>query len=311
MQNLKYYLFLFVIMIFWGFNVPLLKVLVENISPVTMTSYRVMLAGLTVFIILWFLKLLRLPTLRESKYIVLGSFLNVVCHHYFLSVGLKLTTGTNAGIIVGAGPILTALIAAVLIKRKTSVWRWIGFALGGIGVSVTVLIGSQGVTGVSLGDVFVFLSIFTQAFSFILISKLAKTLDPRLLTGYMLVIGASVLMVISWFTEPGGLSGFATISWKVWLAFFVSAILATAVGHMSYNFIIGKTGPAEASIFLNFTPFFALIGSAILLGERIMPYHIIGLLFIVMGVLLGSGAFEELVLRRKRRRGLAPAALKR
>ncbi|MGD6776400.1 DMT family transporter [Sutcliffiella horikoshii] len=293
MQNTKYYLSLFFIMIFWGMNVPLVKILVENLSPVTMTAFRVMTAGLTVFVILAIFKLVRLPTKREAKYILLATFLNVVCHHYFLSLGLKGTSGTNAGIILGAGPILTALIATVLIKKKTNLQRWTGFILGGAGVAVTILVGSNGISEVNIGDIYVFLSILTQACSFILISKLAKTLDPRLLTGYMLVIGAGILLVIGLFTEPGAIKEFATVSKEIWLAFFTSAIIATAFGHMSYNFIIGKIGPAEASIFLNFTPFFALVGSVFLLDEKVTYFHMIGLVLIVAGVLLGSGALER------------------
>lgn len=292
-NNIKYYLSLLLIMIFWGMNVPLVKILVENLSPVTMTAFRVMTAGLTVFIILAIFQLVRLPTKKEAKYIVLGSFLNVVCHHYFLSLGLKGTSGTNAGIILGAGPILTALIATVLLNKKTTIPRWTGFILGGAGMVITILVGSNGVSEVNIGDIYVFLSILTQAFSFILISKLAKTLDPRLLTGYMLTIGAAVLMIIGLVTEPGALQEFATIPWNVWLAFFTSAIIATALGHMSYNFIIGKIGPSEASIFLNFTPFFALIGSVFMLGEKVTIFHLTGLVLIVAGVLLGSGALER------------------
>ncbi len=293
MHHTKYYLSLLIIMIFWGMNVPLVKILVENLSPVTMTAFRIMTAGITVFLILSIFKLVRLPTKREFYYIILGAFLNVVCHHYFLSIGLKGTSGTNAGIILGAGPILTALIASVLLNRKTNRQRWIGFLLGGAGVAVTILVGSNGVSEINIGDIYVFISILTQAFSFILISKLAKTLDPRLLTGYMLVIGSLTLMVIALITEPGAVREFATISWQVWLAFFTSAIIATALGHMSYNFIIGKIGPAEASIFLNFTPFFALIGSVFLLGEKVTVFHLTGLVLIVAGVLLGSGALER------------------
>ncbi|ART78140.1 EamA family transporter [Sutcliffiella horikoshii] len=293
MQNTKYYLTLFFIMIFWGMNVPLVKILVGNLSPITMTAFRVMTAGLTVFMILAIFKLVRLPTKREAKYILLATVLNVVCHHYFLSLGLKGTSGTNAGIILGAGPILTALIATVLIKKKTNFLRWTGFILGGAGVAVTTLVGSNGISEVNIGDIYVFLSILTQAFSFILISKLAKTLDPRLLTGYMLVIGAGILLVIGLITEPGAIKEFATLSKEIWLAFFTSAIIATAFGHMSYNFIIGKIGPAEASIFLNFTPFFALVGSVIMLGEKVTIFHLIGLVLIVGGVLLGSGVLER------------------
>lgn len=281
-------------MIIWGLNVPVLKILVDSLSPVTMTAFRILIAGLTVFIILSYLKLVRLPTKKEWMFILFASLFNVVLHHFFLTIGLKGTNSTNAGLILGSGPILTALIATFLIGRKISVWKWIGFVLGCIGVSLTILIGSKGVSGVSLGNILVFLSILTQAFSFVLISKAARTIDPRLLTGYMLVIGSSILIIIGFILEPNGLSTFVKAPTEVWLYFLSSAILATAVGHMTYNFIIGKIGPAEASVFLNLPPFITLIGSAMMLGETITSLHIVGLFFIVTGVLLGSGALEEI-----------------
>lgn len=286
MKFLKYYIVLVIIMFMWGFNVPIVKMIVESVSPVTITSLRIFVAGVSVFVILSFLKIVRLPTRREWTFIMLGTVMNVVCHHFFLAVGLERTTSSNAGIILGTGPILTFIIATIVLRQRSTVWKWLGFLLGSTGVTVTVLVGGNGVAGMSIGDLYIFLSIFTQAFSFIVINKAAKSLDPRLLTGYMLVIGSIVLFLISLVLEPGGLKSLAGASTDIWLLFFASAILATAIGHMTYNFTIGKIGPSEASIFLNLPPVFTLVGSALMLGETITIAHMIGLLFIVSGVIL-------------------------
>ncbi|HZG71179.1 MAG TPA: EamA family transporter, partial [Chondromyces sp.] len=61
-----------------------------------------------------------------------------------------------------------------------------------------------------------------------------------------------------------------------------------------------KAGAAETSIFINLSTFFSLIGAAIFLGEPIYASHFIGLLFIVSGVILGSGSLEELLLKNRR-----------
>src|SRR5690606_11340235 len=115
---------------------------------------------------------------------------------------------------------------------------------------------------------------------FIIISKAARTLDPRLLTGYMLVFGSIILFVISLVIEPGALKEMVDMPLVIWGAFFASAILATAVGHMMYNHSIGQIGAAEASIFLNLNTFFSLVASAVILGEVITPHHFLGLVFI-------------------------------
>jgi drug/metabolite transporter (DMT)-like permease len=296
------YLVLVFIMMIWGFNVPALKTLVTAFTPVTITSLRIFTAGITVFIILGIMKKIRIPTRRESLFIIGGGLLNVVSHHYFLSVGLTQTTSTNGGLILGTGPLLTALLASILLRNRPTVIKVIGFMLGGIGVSIIVLSGGEGLGNLNSGDAMVFISIFSQALSFIIISRAAKTLDPRLLTGYMLVFGSVILFIIGLVKEPGGLTHLNHVSAGIWVLFFASAMLATAVGHMLYNHSIGQLGAAETSIFLNLNTFFSLIGAALFLGEKITSYHLLGLLFIILGVICGAGTLEELILKRKRQR---------
>ncbi|MEL3974334.1 DMT family transporter [Rossellomorea oryzaecorticis] len=296
------YLVLVFIMMVWGFNVPALKTLVTAFTPVTITSLRIFTAGITVFIILGIMKKIRIPTRRESLFIISGGLLNVVSHHYFLSVGLTQTTSTNGGLILGTGPLLTALLASILLRNRPTVIKVIGFILGGIGVSIIVLSGGEGLGNLNSGDLMVFISIFSQALSFIIISRAAKTLDPRLLTGYMLVFGSVILFIIGMVKEPGGLSNLGHASAGIWVLFFASAMLATALGHMLYNHSIGQLGAAETSIFLNLNTFFSLIGAALFLGEKITSYHLLGLLFIILGVICGAGTLEELILKRKKQR---------
>nr|WP_316046868.1 DMT family transporter [Planococcus glaciei] len=104
MNQWKIYAILIFVMLIWGFNLPSVKYLVEFVDPITLTAFRILTAAATIFVILAGMKLLRLPRKNEWKFILLGALLNVVGHHYFLSSGLALTSGTNAGLIFGDGP---------------------------------------------------------------------------------------------------------------------------------------------------------------------------------------------------------------
>lgn len=301
MSASKVYLILIGVMVIWGFNVSFVKILVEHIPPVTITSFRIFTAALTVFIVLGFLRRIRLPYKSEWIYIIGGTFTSVAFHHYFLSTGLSHTSATNAGLILGMGPLLTVLLSMIFFKKKPTFITGLGFILGGIGVSITVLFGSGQLQAMNLGDFEVFLSILSQAFSFILINKATKTMDPVLLTGYMLLIGSIILFFMSIKMEPTGLTSLAGISPSVLVIFFISAVLATGLGHMIYNYSIGQVGAAEASIFLNLNTFFSVLGAALFLKEAIHPAHYIGLIFIVSGVIMGSGTLEALLLKRRKR----------
>ena len=299
MKQWKIYGILVFVMFIWGFNLPAVKYLVTEVQPVTMTAFRILVASITVFAILAAFRLVRKPTKKEWQYIVLGAMLNVVSHHYFLSIGLTQTSGSTAGLILGTGPVLTAVLVSLLLRIYPSKLQWIGFVLGLGGVSATVLAGGDGATGFSLGDIFVFLSILTQVFSFIIISKAAKTLDPRLLTAYMFLVGSIVLFFISLMQEPGEITKFLDVPPLFWLAFFGSAMVGTAVGHMLYNYSVGQAGPSKAAIFINLNTLFTLIGASVFLGEEITTRHILGLVLIVAGVIFGSGAAEDLWKKHK------------
>lgn len=298
MSHLKLYMVLVLVMFIWGMNLPALKYLAVQMGPVTMTSLRIFLAGVTVFIILHTMGLVRKPMKKEWAYIAGGSLLNVIIHHSFISLGLSLTSGTNASLILGTGPIMTAVFSLLLLKLTPSKWQWLGFVLGVLGVFATILAGGNGLSDISMGDGYVLLAIISQVLSFVVITKAAKTLDPRLLTAYMLLFGSLGLFVIGLFLEPGQWKMFGEMNTAFWLLIVASGVLATGVGHMCYNYSVGEVGPPKAAIFMNLNTLFALLGSVMFLGESINQNHLVGLLLIVGGVLFGSGTMEEWWKRR-------------
>lgn len=280
------------VMIIWGFNVSAVKVLVMNIDPILLTSVRIFTAGITVLIICKFLKIFRLPNKKELYMIIIISIFNVVTHHMFVAIGLNETSAVNSGLILGMGPLLTMILALYFIDKKVVTMKIIGFILGFVGIVITTLSSSTRFTKLSIGDFLVFLGVLTQAISFIQISKMDPKLDPRLLTGYMLVFGSVLVFIFSFYNTSNIGQITKLFDWKLGLIFLYSAVVATACGHMIYNFAIKKVGPAESAIFINFNTVFALLGAVLFLKEQITIGHLIGLLFIVLGVIIGSGGID-------------------
>lgn len=296
------YLSLFLVMVIWGLNVIATKLLVTSFMPATMTALRIFAAGVGVFMILFCLRLVRKPSKKEFLYILICSLFNVVGHHYFLSIGLKGTSASNGGLILGMGPILTTILAFLFLKAKVTILSFCGILIGFIGISFIVFQDGESLQGISLGDFHIFLSIFLQTISFIMIKKASSTLDPRLMTGYMLIIGSFILFIISLIIEPSGLQSMGSGSFEMWMIFFASAFLATSVGHTIYNYAIGKVGASETAIFINLSPFFSLVGAALFLGEVISTTQVIGFIFIIFGVILGTGVFDEVLRQQKSKR---------
>lgn len=301
-NTMKIYLLLIVNMVFWGFNVSFVKIIVDQVPPVTATSFRLFVAALTVFLILGMTRRVRLPHKSEWGYMIGAALTSIVSHHFFLAIGLTRTSAMNAGLILGMGPLLTVLLSMFFFKKRPTFITALGFLLGSTGVTLTVLFGSGKLQGINIGDFEVFLSIFIQAFGFILISKAARTMDAVLLTAYMLIIASIVLFAVSLGMEPNGLGQFAEGFPAVGLFFFLSAVLSTGLGQMIYNYAIGQVGPASASIFLNLNTLFSVVGASLFLQEAIKPAHFIGFLLIVTGVIMGSGTLETWIRQRRRKK---------
>ena len=283
----------------WGLNTVALKVLVSHFAPITMTAFRIFFAGVVVLLTLQVMKKLRLPTKEEWLFLIVISAVHVFLHHALLATGLTATTASNTGMIQGLVPVFTAILAIFFLGDKATLVRTIGFILGFSGVAFIVMSGSGPLGKASYGDLLVLLGFFCQAAGIILIKKRAAKLDPRLMTGYMFVIGALFLFLTGLIKEPEGIASLSGGSAFVWFIFIISAIFGTAIGHLIYNHIIGKIGAAEAGIFINFIPFFTLIGAVLFLNESIGWAQIMGFILILIGVMLGSGTIE--VKRRQHR----------
>jgi drug/metabolite transporter (DMT)-like permease len=298
MAKVSFYFVIVFVMLMWGFNVVAIKILIHHLPPITMQGARIFLSGLTVLTYIWMIKHYKGLSKREWIYSILAGFLGITGHHFFLATGLMYTSASNAGIILALSPLTTSILAVLFLDDRLTKLRIVGILLGLVGVTFVVLKGSGEVTGIAIGDILIFAGMLSQAFSFILIKKQSTTLDPKLMTGIMLTSGAIFLVLISFVADSNGIQRMAVGDPKVWMIFLFSAVFATGIGQLLYNMAIQKVGPAKTTIFNNLMPFFALIGSVLFIGEHIYMEQILGFIFIVSGVLLGTGVIDEVVNKR-------------
>ena len=288
----------FFITAIWGLNVVFLKVLVENMPAQTMTAFRIMIAGVIALIIVLFTKELRRLTKREWTFTILGMIFGVMAHHLFLALGLQSIPASNASLILALVPIATAVLGVIFLGENLTKARITGFVLALFGVFLI-----QGATvdafSLSIGEGMLFMSMFAQAISFIFIKKATATLDSKAVTTVMYLSGSLGLLILALVMEQSGLEGMAEASVGVYAVLFMSGIVATGIGHMVFNSAIQKIGASKTAIFNNFVPFFGVIFSVIFLKEVININQIIGFVFIVTGVLFGTGYIERVLKKRK------------
>lgn len=292
----------FLITAIWGLNVVFLKVLVENLPPHTMTAFRIMIAGVTAMLIVIFGRSLRALTIKEWVFTAFGMIFGVMIHHLFLAIGLMTTPASTGSLILSLVPLATAILGMIFLNERLTKMRSVGFILALIGVFF-IQGGSFSGLQLSQGEFILFISMFAQAISFVFIKKATATLDSKQVTAIMNLAGSFGLLGISLITEPSGLSEMTESTIGVYGILLLSGVVATGIGHMVFNSAIQKIGASKTAIFNNFVPFFGVVFSVIFLKEQIAATQLIGFVFIVAGVLFGTGYLERLWMKRKLKRG--------
>ncbi|MDX6152934.1 DMT family transporter [Marinococcus sp. PL1-022] len=298
----KLYGSVMLVMLMWGLNVVALKVLVAEISPVYMQAARILLAGLSVALFVFLRKEHERVPQAAFMYILLAAVFGMTGHHTFLAIGLSETTAVKSSLILALLPITTALLSMLFLGDAFTKLRWLGVFAGFAGAVLINVTGEGGgaVQGAARGDAFIFAAMTAQAVSFLFIKKASELVAPRVLTIYTLMLGSVGLFVVSFVLSPSGWESYITAPGWVWLVFLLSGIFATGLGQILYNASISKIGPGKTAIFNNFVPFFGLLSSALILGENVSPAQLGGFVFIVAGVLLGTGWVEQLLLKKRK-----------
>ncbi|MCY9388863.1 DMT family transporter [Bacillus haynesii] len=284
----------------WGLNMVLIKVLVEHLPPQTMTAFLIMMAGITALIIIVLGKSFRRLSKREWIYTLLGCVFGVILHHSLIAIGLTIIDASNASLILSLVPLTTAILAVLFLGEQLTKLRIIGFLLALIGVFF-IQGGSFNNMQLSQGELILFIAMFVQAISFIFVKKATATLDSKQVTTIMYLLGSIGLLIISFITEPKGFNEMTSATFFIYFLFIVSGVVATGVGYIVFYAAIQQIGAGKTAIFNNFVPFFGLVFSALFLNENITPSQLIGFVFIVAGVLFGTGYIEKLWAKKHNR----------
>lgn len=289
---LSTYALVFLVTALWGTNLVIIKTLVADLPPHTMTALRIMLAGVTSFSVVLLGKNFRPLTRREWIYTLLGMLFGVILHQSFVAFGLTMVGASNASLILALVPLTTAILSVVYLGEKMTPLRTVGFILALVGVFF-IQGASIGHLGFSLGEIIIFLGMFVQAASFIMIKKVTATVDSKQVTAMMSLTGSIGLLIISFIVEPQGLSQMTQAPPFTYFLLFFSGIVISGGGHLIFNASIQKIGAAQTAVFNNFVPFFGLVSSAVFLNETITRSQSLGFVFIVTGVLFGTGYIEK------------------
>ncbi|MFK5982232.1 MAG: DMT family transporter [Flavobacteriaceae bacterium] len=277
--------FLIIATILLGLNFHLAKILLKEVNFIEAGFWR-FLFGVITLIILGFRNLPSLKTITKNlKGVSLTGFIGLFGFNIFFFLGLMNTSAVNAALIVSLNPAITLLLSNRILKTDIQKNQLIGILIAIIGVIYLILKGNfLNINNLQFnyGDILILIANVFFALHHVWTKKYASTISSlnfTLLTSLCCLIGFSVLIPFN------GIENITTRTQYFWLAVFGIGCLGTALAYYLWQKGIQIIGADKAGIYMNVVPLSAAV-LAVFFHESLYIYHLIGGLFIGLGVII-------------------------
>ncbi|PFE94799.1 EamA family transporter [Bacillus thuringiensis] len=276
--------------IFTGGTFNASKYAVQYFEAIHIAAWRF---GIAAFVMLCLLKIrkdfdLEVWMQNRTYYLLLG-IVGVFGFNFFFFLGMKYTEAVNGALIMATNPLVTTLLASVILREKIVKRQAIGMLLALIGVvfvltqvSFTIL---QHLS-FSKGDFYILLGNICWALYGVLGRRFIKTGNPIQTT----TIGALAFIIIS--STQKSIVPVLEIPWLAWGAILFMAIGMSVLGYLWWNNGIAQIGAARTSLFFNLVPVVTILISFIE-GVNITSAQSVGMILVITGVLYSSGFIQR------------------
>lgn len=210
--------------------------------------------------------------------------------------GVAATSVSNAALIIGASPVVIAVLSAALGRERIGRWHWMGAAVSISGIYFVVGHGAAFGGAHIKGDALIMVSVLCWAAYTIGATRLVARHSALYVTGTTMMIGC-VPYVLVILPQMGGVAWGNVSAWT-WTALVLSASLALGLAYLIWYVAVQRIGPARTSIYSNLVPVVAVAVATIWLREPLTATKIIGAAAVLTGVFITRLGRRPVVARR-------------
>lgn len=296
MKSSTVYFQVMVATMFWGANFVLAGPVLVDLSPLWAAALRFVLgATLMLIVARWHgEKLWRAARSHAWAYLLLGA-VGIASFNLLFFYALQETSATNAALIMATNPLLTTLLAALVLGEQPSARHLAGIPLALLGVTV-VITGGIWTHLLNLhmahGDVLMLGANLAWALYNVLSRKFMPKDSTIVNTTLVMCAGGILLLLVA--LGSGSLP--AVPGPSAALALAIMTIAGTVLAYLFWNNSIAQLGASHTALFLNFVPVFAMLVGSI---TGVLPTlaQLVGGALVVAGISLSMLPQRKLIMR--------------
>jgi len=253
----------FVGMAIFGGTLPATRLAVSAIDPFALTAVRAALAGICSLVLL--IALRRKPPPRALwTQITIAMICVVILFPLFMALGMQTVDASHGGVVLGVLPIATALVAVAITHERPRPLFWIA-SLGGAALVIAFALRHGGGT-LSIGDVFLFVSVAVAAIGYAFSARLTSGMPGWEVISWILVAALPVSIPAALLTMPADI---LHMSAKPLLGLLYVTLFSQWIGFFAWNAGLAMGGIARVSQVQLLQPFVTFALAAYFNGESI------------------------------------------
>jgi drug/metabolite transporter (DMT)-like permease len=279
--------------VFWGVSFIATKFTLEEMAPRQIIFYRLILASSFLFVFALYTKRDFRITLTNHGYIFILAFIAVL-HLWIQITGLKYTTASNTGWIIGTAPVFIALLGFIFYKESLTPIKIVGILIAFFGVLLLISKGDFSTISFisNKGDFLILASAFNWGIYSMVNKKISLNYPPVMTILFLFLMMA--IIISPFIISDTTFDSIKNLSVRGWISILFLGILCSGVAYVLWAQSLKEMESSKAGAFLYFEPFVTIAAAGLMLGERITLFMIVSGLIITGGVILVNFDIKKL-----------------
>ena len=269
--------------IFWGASGVAVKIAQLQLGTFEIVALR-FIAAMPLLIIITVLwkgwRALKIDK-KDMPYIAILAFMGIPLEFLLQVTSLAYTTATCFTLIFSLSPFFIIFASAILINEKITLHKAVGALIGFIGVTFIITNGSLAVPSNLLGDGIAIMANVVWALYTVMGKPINEKYSALTVLNYTFIFGA--LELLPFYLVSPGLSP-VEFTGSTWITMGFLTIFCSLVAFLLYNYGTEKLPASIAGMFIYIQPLSGVALAAIVLGESITVYTILGTFLIIYGI---------------------------
>jgi len=229
---------------------------------------------------------------KDGFILFLQAFAGNFLFGILLLYGLRLTSATESGIIIGTTSAVIGLISFVFLREKMSWNSSAGIVLATLGVVVINILGSSSQIGEGsnpiLGNLLVLGAVIGEALWTILGKVVSGRVTPLTIASLTSFFG--FLMFLPFVVFEAGSYDFSSVPLAGWIPIVYYGV-STVGAYILWYRGVAKVLSSTAGVLTGILPVSAVLLSYLVLREPVFWFHWVGILCVLSAIVLTSVAF--------------------